>query len=379
VNISTAPGPEPDQVEVIVDVVEKSTGEFSVGAGYTTGTSTATQGVNIELSITERNFLGRGQYIRASAGGGLNARDFTFSFTEPYFLGRRLAAGFDIYRSSRDYSNYNSVVNGATLRLGLPISENLDALLAYNFSKSTYDYDSGVAGSCPGVSPVPCPVSQAIQQSVAVSPWSKSSVSGTLTYSTIDDKKNPHEGIFATTQLEYAGLGGDARFVKATGRGSYYVTLSEQQDIVGVLSGGGGVVRSTDGSNGLTAFDLFQNSTSIIRGFESNGIGPYDPVNDEHLGGMTYLNATAEAQFPLPAIPSNFGIKGAVFADTATLYGNDLQSGLVGTDMQWRASVGAGIIWASPFGPLRVNYAYPIVKEPTDKVQEFSFGVSTRF
>jgi outer membrane protein insertion porin family len=138
-------------------------------------------------------------------------------------------------------------------------------------------------------------------------------------------------------------------------------------------------VVPTDGPDGLRVFDLFQSSTSIIRGFKANGIGPYDPVNNEHLGGTTYINGTAEAQFPLPVIPANFGMKGAIFADGATLFGNDLQSGLVGTDMQWRASIGAGIIWASPFGPLRVNYAYPIVKESTDDVQEFSFGVSTRF
>lgn len=379
VNVSTAPGPEPDQVELIVDVVEKPTGEFSIGAGYTTGTSTATQGVNLELSVTERNFLGRGQYIRAAAGGGLNSRDYTFSFTEPYFLGRRLAAGFDIYRNTRQYTNYNSVLTGGTVRFGLPITDNLKTLVAYNYSTQSYDYDNNVVGACPGNSPAPCPISQAIQDAVSVSPWIKSSVSGTLTYSTIDDENNPHEGLFTTSQLEYAGLGGDAKFVKITGRGSYYHTISETQDIVGVLSGGGGYVAPTDGPDGLRVFDLFQNSTNIIRGFKANGIGPYDPVNDEHLGGTTYINGTAEAQFPLPVIPENFGMKGALFADAATLFGNDLQSGLVGTDMQWRASIGAGIIWASPFGPLRVNYAYPIVKESTDDVQEFSFGVSTRF
>lgn len=379
VNISTVPGPEPDQVELIVDVVEKATGEFSIGAGYTTGNSTATQGVNIELSVTERNFLGRGQYIRAAAGGGQNSRDYTFSFTEPYFLGRRLAAGFDIFRNTRTYTNYSSVLNGGTVRLGLPITDNLKGLVAYSYTSQTYNYENNALGSCPGISPHPCPLSQSIQNAVSVSPWITSSVSGTLTYSTIDDEKNPHEGIFATTQLEYAGLGGDAKFVKATGRASYYHTISESQDIVGLLSGGGGYVVPTNGNGGLQIFDLFQNSTSIIRGFEANGIGPYDAVNKEHLGGTTYINGTAEAQFPLPVVPSNFGLKGAFFADAATLYGNDLQSGLVSTDLQWRASVGAGIIWASPFGPLRINYAYPIVKESTDSVQEFSFGVSTRF
>ena len=100
VEISTAPGSEADQVVLVVDVVEKSTGEFSIGAGYTTGGDTP--GPSIEGSITERNFLGRGQFIKFSAGGGKDSRDFQFSFTEPYFLGRRIAAGFDIYQRTRE-------------------------------------------------------------------------------------------------------------------------------------------------------------------------------------------------------------------------------------------------------------------------------------
>ena len=124
----------------------------------------------------------------------------------------------------------------------------------------------------------------------------------------------------------------------------------------------------------------------MIRGFEFDGIGPVDAVvTDDHLGGTTYFNASAEAQFPLPAIPESFGLKGAVFADAATLYGNKVTVNGVpsalrsSTGMEWRASVGAGLIWASPFGPLRIDYAVPVEKETTDDVQEFNFGMSTRF
>jgi outer membrane protein insertion porin family len=122
----------------------------------------------------------------------------------------------------------------------------------------------------------------------------------------------------------------------------------------------------------------------MIRGFEYGGIGPYDDASDDkdHLGGTTYFNASAEALFPMPLFPESFGLRGAVFADAATLYGSDISaSGVVvaGDNMEWRASVGAGIIWASPFGPLRIDYAMPVVKEDQDEVQEFNFGVSTRF
>ncbi len=121
----------------------------------------------------------------------------------------------------------------------------------------------------------------------------------------------------------------------------------------------------------------------MIRGFAYGGIGPIDLNSDgDHLGGTTYFNASAEAQFPVPALPESFGLRAAVFADAATLYGSGLTTpGIdVGSlDMNWRASVGAGLIWASPFGPLRIDYAVPVLKEATDEVQEFNFGVSTRF
>ncbi len=380
VNIATAPGSEPDQVVLVVDVVDKSTGEFSIGAGYSTGGQNS--GPSVEGSITERNFLGRGQFIRFSAGGGENSRDYTFSFTEPYFLGRRIAAGFDIFRNTREYDEYQSETTGGTIRFGLPITENLTTQVAYNLSQEKYEYNDGCDDDDDGIygEPGDCDLPPAIVNGIAESPWIKSSVSGTIVYNTIDDTKNPHSGIFSTFTTEVAGLGGDAQYVKFTGRGSYYHTLSDELDIVGLLSAGGGHIASF--GKDLRVFDYFQSNDRMIRGFEYGGIGPISNTGnqDDKLGGTTYFNASAEAQFPMPVVPESFGLRGAVFADAATLYGNNLVD--VNEDsasMNWRASVGVGLIWASPFGPLRLDYAVPVLKEDTDDVQEFNFGVSTRF
>ncbi len=375
VDISTVPGSQPDQVVLVVDVVEKSTGEFSIGAGYSTGGDTP--GPSVEGSITERNFLGRGQFIRLSAGGGKNSRDYGLSFTEPYFLGRRISAGFDIYNQTRNYTNYNTETLGATVRFGLPITNSITTQLAYNISQEKYSFpDSCLTNGA--LDPAKCNVSQAIQQGVAESPWLKSSVSLGLVYNTIDDMKNPHEGIYANVSTEVAGLGGDAKFVKVTGRGSVYQTISEQWDLVGVLSGGAGYVRGYS-NDGLRIFDQFQSSDRMIRGFAFNGIGPVaSGTSGDHLGGTTYFNASAEAQFPLPVVPESFGLRGAVFADAATLYGSKV-TGAVSTDLEWRASVGVGLMWDSPFGPLRIDYAVPVKKSKGDQVQEFNFGMSTRF
>ncbi|WP_367714801.1 outer membrane protein assembly factor BamA [Nitratireductor sp. GISD-1A_MAKvit] len=381
VNISTVPGSEPDQVVLVVDVVEKSTGEFSIGAGYSTsGGESSSGGFSVEGSVTERNFLGRGQFIRVAAGGGKDSRDYSFSFTEPYFLGRRISAGFDVYRRTRKFDDkYERDTTGATVRFGLPITEALSTQLAYNLSQEEY---TGL-GDCADPKNVPafnnCNLAPSIKEAISDEKWIKSSVSGSLIYNTIDDMKNPHSGLYANLTLEVAGLGGDAKFIKATARGTYYHTLSEELDLVGLFTLGGGHIQALDGD--LRVFDHFSSSDRIIRGFDFNGIGPYQPSSGggiDHIGGKTYFNASAEAQFPFPVLPESFGLRGAVFADAATLYGSDV-SGAIGTDMQWRASVGAGLIWASPFGPLRVDYAYPLVKEASDDVEHINFGISTRF
>jgi outer membrane protein insertion porin family len=394
VNISTAPGSEPDRVVLIVDVVEKSTGQFSIGAGYWTGeTSSSGKGISLQGAISERNFLGRGQYIRVSAGGGLDgSRDYALSFTEPYFLGRRISAGFDIFRSTRRYDHYDSQLTGGTIRFGLPITDAFSTQLAYNLVSEKYSYrNCGPAtGSPPDAHD--CELSSVIRDAIDKSPWLKSSVSGSLIYNTIDDIKNPADGIYAKFTTEYAGIGGDANFVKFTARASYYKTVSEQMDLVALVSGGAGYIHGF-GDDGGRMFDLFESNDRIIRGFEFNGIGPYDAQTGDHLGGTTYFNATAELQFPLPVIPPSLGFRGAVFADAATLYGNDLsnscrltKNGLApgdncttGTGMNWRASAGVSLMWASPFGPLRLDYAIPVLKQDGDKVQNFNFGMSTQF
>ncbi|WP_309086262.1 outer membrane protein assembly factor BamA [Chelativorans sp.] len=378
VNITSVPGSQPDQVILVVDVVEKSTGEFSIGAGYTTSASSGSSGgFSLEGSVTERNFLGRGQFVRLAAAGGEDSRDYTFSFTEPYFLGRRIAAGFDIFRNTRTFKDsddddvYERETLGGTVRFGLPITEALTAQLAYNLTQEEYD---GVVD--------PATLSTGLREALEQGKWLKSSVSASLIYNTIDNMQNPREGLHAVLTTEVAGLGGDAQWVKFTGRANYYHTLSEELDLVGLLTVGGGHIVGF-GDEPLRIFDQFNSNDRIIRGFEYNGIGPYelDPEGDrDYIGGTTYFHATAEAQFPLPIVPESFGLRGAVFADAATLYGSDYTSANVrGTDMEWRASVGASLIWASPFGPLRVDYAEPVVKEETDRIRHWNFGISTRF
>ncbi|MGX5720215.1 outer membrane protein assembly factor BamA [Shinella zoogloeoides] len=375
VNITTAPGSEADRVVLIVDVQDQSTGSFGIGAGYETGND---GGFKLEASIEEKNFLGRGQYIRIAAGGGADSRDYSLSFTEPYFLGYRLAAGFDIFKhedKSEDFYDLDS--QGFTLRVTAPITEDLSTTFKYNYTKLDYSADAGL--------PVDDPrLSSPYWDVVKGGPWVRSSLSHTLTFDTIDDRTLPRDGIFAQVTQEFAGLGGDSEFYKITGKARYFHTLLEDADVIGSIAVGGGHMW---GFGDTKVYDQFTLSAADVRGFESAGIGPRarqttGTGNRDSIGGTTYFTVSAEASFPLPLVPRDSGFRGAVFADAGTLYGNDVKTGgdnVWGTSMSLRASVGASIIWASPFGPLRFDYAVPIKKEEFDEVQRFKFGIATQF
>jgi outer membrane protein insertion porin family len=370
VEVTTAPGSEADRVVLVVDVQDQSTGSFGIGAGYETGND---GGIKLEASIEEKNFLGRGQYIRIAAGGGQDSRNYSLNFTEPYFLGYRLAAGFDIFKNedkSEDYYRVDS--QGFTLRVTAPITEDLSTTFRYNYAK--LDYKSSLPTNDPRLS---TPYWDVVENG----PWVRSSISHSLTFDTIDDRTLPREGIFAQITQEFAGLGGDSDYYKISGKARYFHTLLEDADVIGSLSVSGGHMWGTGDTTRV--YDQFTLSAGELRGFESAGIGPRATSTGDALGGTTYFTASAEASFPLPAIPRDSGFRGAVFVDAGTLYGNKVayaaSDRVRGTDMSLRASVGASIIWASPFGPLRFDYAVPIKKEEFDETQRFKFGIATQF
>lgn len=366
VNISTQPGSAADRVVVVVDVQDQSTGSFGIGAGYSAGSG---GGLLLEASIEEKNFLGRGQYIRLAAGRGDSSRTYNFSFTEPYFLGYRLAAGFDIFKNENDFDddNYSYEDQGFSLRVTAPITEQLSTTLRYNYTRLDYHGDID-------------DLSFPYRRVVNGDSWTRSSVSHSFTYNSLDDAQLPRAGILASVTQEYAGLGGTSDFYKLTAKGKWYYTVNDDADIIASLGGTAGHVFNTGGQ--MEVFDQFQLGNNDIRGFERNGIGPRMD-NGDALGGTTYFTASAEATFPIPFVSRDAGFRGAVFADAGTLYGNEVSLGgestKGGTSAKLRASVGLGLIWASPFGPLRVDYAIPVAKEDYDKVQNLKFGISSSF
>ncbi len=404
VDISTRPGSEPDKVIVVVRLTEKATGEFSLSGGYSTN-----GGPSAEISFSEKNFLGRGQFIRVSARQSEDEQSYGLSFSEPYFLGYRMSAGFNVSTTTSDSTSdraYAVDTTGGNISFGIPLTEKLGASAFYAISGS----DVTIAASLLEPSAIDADVIQgsaAGELSAALAPWAgswlASGVGYSLTYVDLDNTSDPREGIYAKLSQTFYGVGGDASYLSTEATASAYHTLSEEADLVVFARARGGHIETFGGTtmrngalviDGFRTTDNFQSNTKAVRGFDSFGFGPRDPITGDALGGRTYWNGTAEVQFPLPFLSRSFGLRGAFFADAGMLFNLDPQAkALITTagggvtasalgdinDESIRASVGGSIIWASPFGPLRVDYAVPIASETYDDIREFNFGVSSKF
>lgn len=366
IDINTEPGSSPDRVVLNVDVEEKGTGSLSLGGGYSTS-----DGFIADVSVTERNFMGRGQYLKVAVSGGTSKRSYNLSFTEPFFLGRRMSAGFDLFREqyeNNDNREYDYERQGGTLRFGLPITNSLSFNPYYTIEqKFISDYeDYGLASASPAIT-------QAQDEGKTI----KSAVGYSLVYNTLDSMQNPSSGIYAKFNQEFAGVGGDVRFIRSTIDARYYHELYPAWGLVGMVKVGAGHVQGIGGDD-VRLLDAFNKGGETIRGFASNGYGPRDKTSGDALGGKTYLNATAELQFPLPYL-DGIGISGSVFADAGTLFDSDASKGSFYNDNSIRSSIGAGVIWASPFGLLRVDYGYALSKEKYDDTQAIRFGAASQF
>jgi outer membrane protein insertion porin family len=416
VRITNEPGSAADRVLVNVTVVEQLTGEFSVGGGYSTA-----DGVIGEVSVGERNLMGRGHHVRLSGQYGQRTRGGEFSFTEPYFLGTRVSAGFDVYVKQQTRSQYNpvdSTTAGGTLRMGLPLREDLTLGLRYSLFQRKLSASRGLRDGCQKgivngdqVSPIPADLTLACDDS-AVN-WNgtgdpgvlselsaayqqqlgkaiTSQIGYSLIYNTLDQNKDPSRGNYAILSQDFAGLGGDVQLIKTTADArSYYPVTNE---LTAMFRLQGGHVASWGGKE-LRVLDHFFQGPDLVRGFAPSGLGPRDMLstNDDAVGGTMYWGGTAELIFPFPGTPKDFGLRAALFADVGSVWGykgatefdNPILVAPIQTQIEdssaIRASVGASIIWASPFGPLRFDFAYPFMKEKYDKTQVFRFGAGGRF
>jgi outer membrane protein insertion porin family len=371
VKITPQPGSAPDRVVLDVAVEEKQTGNFFVSGGYST-----TDGWLASISIGDNNFLGTGNIAKASVSYGQYARGFDVSFTDPWFLGERLALGGELFgRQTFANSNqsFNSSLYGARVSVGTPLTDNLG--VSWNYAI----YNQGL-----GLDPALGTSSLPIQQAAAAGAYWVSSIGNSVTYSTLDNAKNPTSGIRAQTSNEIAGFGGAAKFAKSSEDVRYYHEIAG--DVVGMVRAQGGYVTPWGGQQ-LPLLDGFFGGPQLVRGFAPNGFGPRDITPGttlDNLGGNAYWTTSAELQSPVPFVPPDAGLKVALFSDTGSLWATSASSvssiaamspsQQIANSRAVRSSVGAGLIWDSMFGPIRVDYAYPIAKQPYDITQRFQFS-----
>ena len=374
VDIKRRPGSAPDRVVLDVDLVEQSTGELSFGAGFSTS-----EGVIGDVSITERNLLGKGQFLRLRVAGSAERLQVDLSFTEPRFLDRNLAAGFDLFYKTVDLSSSQSFVSkvgGGSMRLGFPITENLWLTNSYTLTQSE-------------ISDVLDTASLAIKQ--AEGEYLTSSWGTSLAYDTRNHPKNPTKGVYFQVGSDLAGLGGDVQYARVQSEARLYYPITEKITLVGRAMGGH--IQGWGGED-VRLLDLFYKGGETIRGFNRAGLGPRDLLTGDALGGSTYWSTTAEVRFPLPFISEELGMSGAFFVDAGSLYGagqgakalntecggGDKTKGIcLADDSSVRASAGASILWNSPLGPLRLDIAKAFLKKDHDEEQLIRFGASTKF
>lgn len=388
--VKRRPGSSPDRVVLDVEVEEQSTGELSFGAGFSTN-----EGIIGDVSITERNFMGNGQFLRLKLAGSIERLQVDLSFTEPRFLDQNISAGFDLFHKEldqQDDAGFSSRTSGGTLRLGFPLEENLWAQVGYTLKRDQiFDVDANsslaVKQACGDLN-IKDPLNfnanrnDNASANCADDAYWTSSIGTSLTYDKRNSPRNPTSGYYLQVSSDFAGLGGDVNYVRVQGEGRAYYPITENITFVGRAVAGS--IQGWGGDD-IRLLDLYFRGGETIRGFDRAGFGPRDPLTGDAIGGENFWATTAEIRFPLPFIPDDLGISAAAFADAGSLWGvPDDVVALYGDipieDVNSvRASLGVSLLWNSPVGPLRVDYAEPIAKENFDRVQNLRFGASTKF
>jgi outer membrane protein insertion porin family len=375
VDINTAPGSAPDKALLNTTVAEKSTGELTLGGGYSTDA-----GALVDVGLSERNLVGTG--INASINGVLAQKrsSVQLSVTDPYFLDRNLIAGTDVFLIQTNYLGtepYNERREGFTLRLGYDFNEHLRQVWSYSLvDRNVYDVYSGA--------------SYFILDEAGTTLLSQ--VSQVLTLDYRDSKINPHSGFIVEYGTDFAGLGGDVNFIRNNINTAYYVPLDRLTGNTdwGIKFAAGAGYLYNEGKQ-EQIIDRFFLGGDNLRGFQTGGAGPHDLGTGDPLGGRFIWTDTTELKFPLP-VSADLGLSGRAFVDVGALThanfvsnscpANTAANGAcppINVSNTPRVGAGVGISWQTTFGLINVDLTPFVIKQSQDQTQIFRFGFGTRF
>ncbi|MDA8775962.1 outer membrane protein assembly factor BamA [Alphaproteobacteria bacterium] len=366
VQVTETPGTEDDKTIIDVDVREMPTGELSFGVGYSSAEDFTTQ-----LSVSERNFLGRGQSLRVNVGLSNQVQRYTIGFTEPYFLGRDVSAGFSVFNTQTDYDYQQGLElneSGIAFSLGFPLSEDGRLSLFANFvnDELTDPRNAGLVSD----------------RSYDLS---KQEFGYFYSIDQRDDFINPSDGWNISFGQDIAGPGGDVSYLRTRASANFYEEIAEGW--IFHLRGTMGIIHDYKGGP-INYNDRFFRGGRDFRGFERGGVGPRevsasaaDPSQGFALGANRYMIGTAQVSLPL-GLPKESGVRANLFVDFGVLGETDAQAPagrVIEDEMAFRATTGLSFAWRSPFGPVRFDFAEPLAKEDYDQTRFFRFTIGSSF
>ena len=357
VDIATSTGDEKDKSIITVSVQEKSTGELSFGAGLS-----SQDGVLGDIGIVERNLLGRGQSLRLNTTISVRTQELDLSFTEPYFLGKNLLTGIDLFRKTsdqQDVSSFDMKSLGFNTRIGYVISDNFRHTVRYTLRRDVISDVSNTA-------------SRFIRDQEGKT--TTSAIGHTLSYDLRDSRLDPSSGYIIRFGQELAGIGGSVKHLRNTFDYSYHYPLGNGLVATAQLKNGHIVGIGQD----IRVNNRFLLGGQSLRGFEPGGVGPRDLLTDDALGGNFFYSGTADLSFPIN-ISKDFPISGSVFSDVGALTSVDETGVNIGDSGEPRLSLGIGFSYRSPLGPIRIDFAEAIIKKDFDETEGFRFSFGTRF
>ena len=361
VNLETPPVPgTTDQVDVNVNVAEKSTGNVLVGAGFS-----SSDGFIMSGSVTQSNLFGSGNQFAAQINNSKVNTVYSLSFTNPYYTADGVSRGFDLYKRDVDSTSlvigrYSSSTAGVGMRFGVPISEN-DSI---NFGIGFEQTKIGLFDDSP----------QRYKDFVNVFGPSNNTLRGDISFArdSRDSLLYPTKGRYQRAFLEAGLPGGDLKFYK-TGY-QHQIFLPVGGNFVLMLNGEVGIGNGYGGKPLPFFKNFYAGGPTSVRGYETGSLGPRDS-NDESLGGNRRIVGNAELLFPFPGLRNDKSVRMSVFTDVGAIYGTGEKLGSQGL----RYSAGISVNWFSPIGPLKFSIAQPLSTKPGDKKEVFQFQLGSSF
>ena len=356
-----------DQVDLNVNVTEKSTGSIQFGAGLS-----SSDGVVLGLTINQPNFLGTGNRVNTQINTSKTNTVYSLSFTDPYFTPDGVSRGFDVYRRDLDTDSndsigtYNSRSYGAGVRFGLPLSEKdfLSAGLTADFTKVELSSNSpkqyiDFCGNLSGCT------SNSLQ------------LSGAWTHDSRDNTLFPNRGVLQRLSAEVSLPVLDLEYYKIDYKHTWFKDVTK--NVTFMLNGELGYADSYGNKEYPFFKNFYAGGVNSVRGFENGSIGPrdIDPGTNEDfaVGGTTRIVGNAEVFIPVPLIKNSSQFRLSAFVDAGNVYGNKDSINL--GDLRY--STGVGVSWFSPFGPLKLVFAKALNAKDTDETETLQFQLGSQF